>query len=318
MAATIADDFDQLAAANKIAPTIGTFDESKGVAGRVNTLTSSGSPLFETARTKAAQASAKRGLTNSTLGVQAGEQAVIETATPIASADASLYQQQQLTNQNAQNNASLVNANNAIQTGVQGRSLFEQARQFDTNTGLKGRELTLAEKAQADNLGLEQQKFGEAQRQFDTSTAEQSRQFDLTTDQRMALANLDVQSRKELAEIEAKFKNEIQSSANISNAWGTLQQGIAEIQNNANLDPGTKAQLIQNQIASFQSFSNFWKKATGGAVDVSDLLSFGVAPGDYPPAAPAAPQPGQPGYVPPPPAGPTNPDGTPWESTGGE
>ncbi|MDP3139788.1 MAG: hypothetical protein Q8N17_26060 [Burkholderiaceae bacterium] len=302
MAATIAEDFDKLAADNKIAPTIGTFDESKGVAGRVNTLTNAGSPLFETARTKAAQASAKRGLTNSTLGVQAGEQAVIETATPIASADASLYQQQQLSNQAAQNNASLVNANNAIQAGTQGRSLFEQARQFDTTTGQRGRELTLAEKAQADSLGLEQNKLGEAQRQFDTSTAEQGRQFDATTAQRMDLAKLDVDSRRELAQIEAEFKNEIQSSANISNAWGTLQQGIAQIQNNAELDPGTKAQLIQNQIASFQSFSNFWKKATGGAIDVSDLLSFGVAEGDYPAPAPApapapGPQPGQPGYV---------------------
>lgn len=307
MVASIKDELSDLAAKNKVAPTLGTFDEGKGVAGRVNQITTSGSPLMQTARTRAAQQSAKRGLMNSSIGVQAGEQAVIETAAPIASADASLYQQQQLANQSAQNNASIINANNAISAGTRGReldlnesqfgrSLYEQGRQFDTNTGLRGRELTLAEKTQGDNLGLERSRLsqqdaqfqaglgldrdrlGEQRRQFDTSQTENQRQFDVSTDQRMALAQLDVQSRRELAEIEAAFKNEIQSSANISNAWGTMMDSIARIQNNPELDPAAKTALIQNNIDGFAAFSNFWKKATGGAVDVSDLLNFQMAP----------------------------------------
>lgn len=249
-APSVADDFDKLARDNKIAPITADFDESKGVAGRVNSLVSSGSPLLETARTKAAQNSAKRGLMNSSIGVQAGEQAVIETATPIANADANLFQQQKLTNQQAQNNAATQNANNALQVGTQGRSLMEQARQFDASSG------------------LERDRLNQNQSQF---TAQQSQQ--------MELAKLDVSSRKELAEIEARYKNEIQSSANISQAWSTLQEGISRIQNNPDLDPATKTQLIQNEMASFQAFSSFWKKATGGTVDVSDLLNFGIGGG---------------------------------------
>jgi hypothetical protein len=244
---SVADNFDKLAKDNKIEAVTQDFDESKGVAGRVNSLVSGGSPLMETARTKAAQNSARRGLMNSSIGVQAGEQAVIETATPIASADASLFQQQRLTNQQAQNNAATQNANNALQVGTQGRSLMEQARQFDTSSDLEAKRLN------------------QNQNQFQ---AQQTQQFEL--------AKMDVASRKELAEIEARFKNDIQSSANISQAWSTLQEGISRIQNNPELDPATKTQLIQNEMASFQAFSSFWKKATGGTVDVSDLLNFNI------------------------------------------
>lgn len=250
---TIKDELANVAKANQITPVTQDFDESKGVAGRVNSITSSGSPLMETARTRAAQASSKRGLQNSTLGVQAGEQAVIETATPIAQADASLFQQQRLTNQTAQNNAATVNAQNAIQTATTGR-------QMDLSNEQQGRSLM------------------EQARQFDTAQREGARQFDATTAQRMDLAKLDVDSRKELANIEAQFKNQIQNNTNISQAWGTMMDAIQRIQNNPELDPATKTELINNNLAAFKSFSTFWGKASGGAVDVSDLLNFGIAP----------------------------------------
>ena len=68
-----------LAKTNQIAPVTQDFDESKGVASRVQSITSKASPLMQTARTRAAQNSASRGLLNSSIGAQAGEQAVIET-----------------------------------------------------------------------------------------------------------------------------------------------------------------------------------------------------------------------------------------------
>lgn len=275
---TIKDELSEVAAANKIAPVTQDFDESKGVAGRVNSLTSSGSPLMETARTRAAQASAKRGLQNSSLGVQAGEQAVIETATPIAQADASLFQQQSLTNQTARNNAATVNAQNAIQSATTGR-------QMDLSNEQQGRSLM------------------EQARQFDKGQSESARQFDATTAQRMDLAKLDVDSRKELATIEAQFKRDIQNNTNISQAWGTLQDTISKIQNNPELDPATKTQLINNNLASFKSFSSFWQKASGGAVDVSDLLNFGITGPAGGGAGSAGP--GTPGYSPPPGTDPT-------------
>lgn len=257
---TIKDELADVAAKNQIAPVIQDFDESKGVAGRVNQITSSGSPLMETARTRAAQASSRRGLQNSTLGVQAGEQAVIETATPIANADASLYQQQRLTNQTAQNNAAVVNANNAIQSATTGR-------QMDLSDTQQQRSLM------------------EQARQFDGTRSENARQFDTTTAQRMDLAKLDVDTRKELANIEATFKNQIQNNTNISQAWGTMMDTIQRIQNNPELSPEAKSTLIQNNLDAFKSFSSFWQKASGGAVDVSDLLNFGMPNAGGPPGS---------------------------------
>jgi len=248
---TMKDELAEVARANQITPVTQDFDESKGVAGRVNSITSSGSPLMETARTRAAQASNKRGLQNSTLGVQAGEQAVIETATPIANADANLFQQQRLTNQTAQNNAATVNSQSAIQAATTGRQMDLQDSQ---------QRASLMEQA----------------RQFDQTRSENARQFDATTAQREVLAKMDVDSRKELATIEAQFKNQIQNNTNISQAWGTMMDTIQKIQNNPELDAGTKQTLIQNNLDAFKSFSSFWQKASGGAVDVSDLLNFGM------------------------------------------
>lgn len=230
------------------------FDESKGVAGRVNSLTSSGSPLLEAARTRAAQGANARGLRNSSMAVQSGEQAVIETATPIAQADASLFQNQQLANQSAKNQADQFNAN------------------IRTNVGLQGAGAALDESKFGRTLLEEARQFGDEQ----TFKREQLQM-------QKTLAQMDAASRKELTTIEAQFKSDIASNENISNAWGTMMGNINQIQNNPDLDAASKKKLIDNQVASFQSFTNFWKKVTGGDVDVSDLLNFGSMSGGAPP-----------------------------------
>ena len=51
---------------------------------------------------------------------------------------------------------------------------------------------------------------------------------------------------------------------------------IDKIQNNPDLDGPTKVTLINNALAGFKAFTNFWKKANG-AIDVSDLLDFGIS-----------------------------------------
>ena len=272
-----ADSLTDLAEKNKIDPALGTFDESKGVAGRVQSITSSGSPLMQTARTRAAQQSASRGLLNSSIGAQAGEQAVIETATPIANADAGLYQQQGLANQSAKNAAATQNANNKLTAGVQGsqldvsqdqasKSLMEQARQFGVSSGMQQQQIDNQRTQASASLTEGARQFDSSRKDnaamFDRELSEKARQFGLTQDQQIALANLDVNTKVKLAEIEASYKKSIQSSANISNAWGTMMEGIAAIQTNPNLDENTKAALINNNLASFSAFSNFWRKAT--------------------------------------------------------
>ena len=270
-----ADSLMDIAKKNTIAPTDVAFDESKGVAGRVSALTNSASPLMETARTKAKQYSASRGLLNSTLAGQAGEQAVIETATPIANADAGLYQQQSLTNQTARNNALTQNANNALTAGAQGsqmdvsqdqasKSLMEQARQFGVTSGQNQQQID-ARNTQFDKTLTEQGRQFDTTRtdnasMFDRELGEKARQFGLTQNQQMGLAQMDVDSKAALAKTERDYKTEIQSSANIANAWGTLMQGIAAIQTDPTLDGDTKKTLIENNLGSSARTANSGKR----------------------------------------------------------
>lgn len=337
-AASLSEEYQKalnnIKADSQYSATTGAFDESKGVAGRVNQLTSQSNPLFTAAGTRAKQQAASRGLLNSSIATQAGQQAVIETATPIANADASLYQQQQLANQQATNDASARNAAERGQVGMLGFTTNENARQFDASLGMQGRQLdqnqkqfdvtsgqnqqqienqrTQLQQAQqqidaqkeqfAQQLGmtvkdlelkrdqlsesqkqflmsLDQQKaqLAQQQSQFDTAQSNTQANFEADQTQKLVLARMDSELRTKLAEAQAKSQQDIQGSQNISNAWGTMMQSINNVQTNANLDEATKRVLIQNNIDSFQSYTNFWKKVGGGAVDVSDLLNFGTS-----------------------------------------
>lgn len=80
-------------------------EQQDTVAGRINSIVAQNSPLMQSARTRAGQQSNARGILNSTMGVQAGEQAVLDTALPIAQQDAATSYQARSTNAAAQNQA---------------------------------------------------------------------------------------------------------------------------------------------------------------------------------------------------------------------
>lgn len=87
------------------------------VSGQMDKILASNSPLLQRAKTRAAQAANSRGLLNSSMGVQAGEEAVLTTAMPMAQQDAATYNKQGLTNQTAANQFGLSNQNFQQQTG---------------------------------------------------------------------------------------------------------------------------------------------------------------------------------------------------------
>lgn len=307
---------DDLAKKYTVAPDLNTFDEAKSTAGRVASITSSGSPLMDLARTRATQTANARGLRNSSLAAGAGERAVIETATPIAAQDASLYQQAQLANQQAKNQASQFNANLGANLGIKGLELGETSRQFDTTAGLERDRLgentrqfdaTLKQRSEelaaqkdqfAAKLGLDtkalelnRDQLSQQDRQFlqniemqQKELAQQASQFEANLANQRTLAAMDAENRLKLMEAEAAYKNDIAGNENIAGAWATMMQGITQIQNNPEIESGAKATLIQNQVDAFKSFSSFWKKVSGGTVDVTDLLNFGQTTAAAPPA----------------------------------
>lgn len=118
------------------APAIGMTPATRGVttdetvAGQMDKVMASGSPLVQRARTSAAQVANSRGLLNSSMGVQAGEEAALSAALPIATADAqtsnvAARENMAATNQagafnaDAANKASLVNVTASNDLGLQ-------------------------------------------------------------------------------------------------------------------------------------------------------------------------------------------------------
>lgn len=184
--------FEDLYANVGVQATTQAFDEAKGVQGRIGSITSAGSPLMTAARTRAKQAGARAGLLNSSLAGQAGEKAVLDTAMPIATADAQLYQSQALANQQAMNNAALATASNRMNVGLAKFNMDENIRQFDANLGENRRQFDTGlswdkektgqalneQRRQFDSrLGLDQQSLAEQTRQFDASFGQNAQQF---------------------------------------------------------------------------------------------------------------------------------------------
>jgi hypothetical protein len=314
MAASLMDQAQSFADANKVEPLTNEFDESKGAAGRAATIVNENSPLMQQAAVRGTQVAAARGLTNSSLAAQASQEAVLGAATPLATTDANLYAQNSLANLAAKNTAGIVNANNSTTLGTTGMSLENSNTQQEkalTNSNQQ-QDKTLAQQQGQFNVqaGQAQQQINAQIDQFaqslgmtaadlalrrDTLTAQQQQylaglenqraiantqaQTAITTagmnaDTQRAIASLDATTKTSIAGLQADNQTAINSNQNMAAAWSNFMTNIASIQNNPNLEAGAKATLIQNNVESFKAFSEFWKKATG--IDVSDLINFNL------------------------------------------
>ena len=264
------------------------FDEAKGAAGRVKEITSFGGPLMMAARTRAKQKSVGLGLQNSSTALQAGEQAVIETATPLAQTDASLYNQTQIANANNATQASIANANIRGQVGIAGLNQAEQGRQFDSGLAWdkdRTSQNFLEQRRQFDSgLAWDKDRTGqnllEQRRQFDTQVGQQDQQFkdnlglqkENLAAQREQFAQrlgMDQQqlniSRDQLSQQDRQFLADLdQKSAQLAqqeSQFGRDQQNKVTL---ANLDAANRERLIQieagykSEIAGNENISRAW------------------------------------------------------------
>jgi hypothetical protein len=102
--------------ASTAATNVWSVDPTKQTTGgQLSEVLKTDNPLMQTAATQAKQAANDRGLINSTMAVQAGQQAVINSATPIAQQNASTYAS------NAQFNTQQSNAMNQFNTQEQNK-----------------------------------------------------------------------------------------------------------------------------------------------------------------------------------------------------
>jgi hypothetical protein len=287
--------------------TTGQFNEDKGAAGRVASITSAGGQLMQLAETRAKQAANRSGLMNSSMAVGAGQKAVIDAATPLAQTDAQLYQQQNLTNQSSLNEASARNAATRASVGMDGLRLDESGRQFDVNEagtnarfgaefGERSRQFDTSEANNNAKFGSE---LGEKSRQFDAGETNQNNRFDVEQNNRLFSQARDIASRETIARLdgdqrmaaislENTWRKDLNANEKLSGAWGTMMESMNQIQTNPELEPENKKELVQQKLDQFGAYAK-WTKSVSG-VDVSELLVFNTAPPmSAAPGAPTAP-----------------------------
>lgn len=143
------------------------------VADRAGQITSKNSLLMKRAKTQGMQQAGRRGLGNSTMGIQAAQAAVIDAATPMAQTDAQLDNQRLMQTRDFGQR----DKEQERSLGLEERKFDESRRQFDAGFGEQQRQFN-------QGFGLDQQRFGEQQRQFNQGFGldqqrfqEQQRQF---------------------------------------------------------------------------------------------------------------------------------------------
>ena len=155
------------------APTTRQVDANSTVQGQLSNIMNSGNPILERAKTRAAQAANKRGLLNTSMGVQAGQEAMLTAATPLAQQDAATYNNQGLTNQTVQNQFSRDTNEYVRQRGLSDQgfrntyNLSDQGFNQQTGGGTYGSGLIGAELAGKKELLASEQAYGAGQSSLD-------------------------------------------------------------------------------------------------------------------------------------------------------
>lgn len=182
------------------------------VAGQLDKITAADSKLMQQAETRANQAAQSKGLLNSSLAVEAGQNAVIQQALPIAQQDASTYF-------NA--NTNTVNAENAAK--FQNMQAENAARSQNA--------------AQATNVS-----------QTNAQAVNTASGFGADAANRLQLANVDNAVKVQLATMDNQYRQLLQSSQASAQMFQQVVKNIADISQNATLSRAAKDAAITTQL----------------------------------------------------------------------
>jgi len=166
---------------------------------------------------------AQRGLLNSSMGIQAAQNAMIQNASPLAQANANAI------NQNNQFNAQSTNQTLGQNTQNQQQTNLQNAQQSNA---------------------------------MSTWNAGQQNEA--------ALKTLDINSRETLANIEANYKTLMQTNSSASGMYEQMLKNLSDIQGNKDMDAGTKASAIQNQLTYLRTGMSMLQNMSG----ITGLITF--------------------------------------------
>lgn len=258
--------------AEKIAATTGVVDKgTMTVQGQLEGLLAGDNALIQQAKARAMKEANSRGLINSSMAAQAGEEAMISQALPIAQQDASTQFSQGRANQDAENNAGIINAqlqrdrdlaefshgsNRALQQEGSNLRLNEGEQQyqnsnsmFERDNALK-RELTMAGIRSNEQIAASNAAAAGAS----ASAQMQIAQADIASRERLAVANqnfqreamnFDAQTRTALAEMENNARVQLNNQNLGANTYGNFTNQYTAIAT-AQMEPEDRDRMLGN------------------------------------------------------------------------
>lgn len=235
------------------------------VAGQIQNIIASGSPLMTQAETNAKNMMNQRGLINSSQAITAGDSAVLSAATPIATADANTYNTAATNTTQAQNTAAQTNAAAANTAGLQNAAQQTSTSQFNTgqtNAALSGEAAasnTVAQTAQ--NIA------GQTQVQ--------------TLQNQGNLANIMANGtiNTQITNLTNANKTLLQTSAGAGQLYTQALTNLSAITQNPNLSEAQKTTALNDGVAQLNdalSALNTIAAATG--TGAQSTLTFGSTP----------------------------------------
>lgn len=228
------------------------------VAGQVNSIVDADSPLMQQAKTTANQQMNTRGLSNSSIAVGAGQNAVIGQALPIAQSDAAIYNDVSNRNMAAENEA------RGFGAGATNQAALAQL-QGNTQKELQGMQSATQKELQAGDIAGRSQLQGEAgeiqRQQIAQKAAEDYKLQGLRGDQAETLAG-----------IESQYKQLMQASDATARIFQTAQASINEILMSPDIGVDQKNQLVGKAIEMLKA--GMAVEGAIGNINLLPLLTF--------------------------------------------
>ena len=269
-----------------------TPDSNQTVQGQLTGILAANSPLLQQARAASLAQMNQRGLTNSSMAIGAGQEAVIKQALPIASQDATTFANAgqlntNLANQNAQFNTGQSNTGLQFTAGATNQAALanagaqNQAAQF-TAGGMNQAALNNAanqNQAAQFTAGVQtdvSKQYSTAlnstvQNMLDQSMKVALANADAST--KIELQNIDATTRKDLAATEARYKNQMQASQSANDIFQQVSKNIADLMANPDLDTTQVAAAVLDQKTQLKNALTILS-TTSGISGLATLISF--------------------------------------------
>jgi hypothetical protein len=238
-------------------PTQWSINSQQTVAGQLNGILAKKSPLMQRAETTGLQQAHSRGLLNSSMAAGAAQDAMIDRATPIATADADVYARAAGYNADTSNKFKIANVDTINTAKSFGAQAINRASEFNAGNAFSANE------AGKDRQFKDTQATKE--RQFSDLQATKERDFN----KQQSLFEANVKSSLSQIENDAKFDQNLQAIYGDMNR--SFVQSMTAINQDPNMDQQSKDYSLKQLYDAYKAQISLLS-AVGSVPDVSELL----------------------------------------------